>query len=50
MFASIKTEEDPVEKYRNVQFILHLDRLFGRQAALLFLNSFIYEAPELFIS
>ena len=50
MFIAIEQDGDPIEKYRNVQFLLHLDHLFGRQAALVFLNSFIYEAPDLFVT
>lgn len=40
---------DPVDKYRNVQFLLHLYKLFGMENVLIFLNNFIYDAPELFI-
>ena len=49
MFMEIE-DGDPVDKYRNIQFLLHMDKLFGREAVLVFLNHFIYEAPELFIS
>lgn len=40
---------DPVDKYRNIQFLLHLYKLFGMENVLIFLNDFIYDDPELFI-
>lgn len=44
MFLSIDTY-DPLEKYRNVQFLLHMYKLFGLERVLLFLNSFIFDDP-----
>lgn len=49
MFLSIETL-DPIDKYRNIQFLLHMYKLFGLERLLLFLNSFIYDDPELFIT
>jgi hypothetical protein len=41
--------QDPIEKYRNVQFLLHMLKLFGYEKVMLFLTNFIYDEPELFI-
>ena len=42
---------DPIDKYRNVQFLLHMFKLFGPEKTILFLTNFIYdEGAEVFIS
>lgn len=48
MFLAVEVY-DPVDKYRNVQFILHLYKLFGMEKVMLFLTNFIYDDPEFFI-
>lgn len=48
MFISIETF-DQIDKYRNVQFLLHMCQLFGLEKVMLFLTNFIYDDSELFI-
>lgn len=40
---------DLIEKYRNLQFILHLDQLIGREWVIVFLSNLIYEDPDSFL-
>ena len=34
------TVEDPWMKYRNIQFLLHLEKLFGQDEVVLFITQF----------
>lgn len=40
---------DPLEKYRNVQFLLHLTKLIGQKDALVFLFEFYLDNPDIFL-
>lgn len=40
---------DPIDKYRNVQFLLHLLKLLGKEQVIFFLTNFIYDDPDLFL-
>lgn len=41
---------DPLEKYRNVQFLLHLAKLIGVQDVMIFLYEFYMDNPEIFLN
>ncbi len=40
---------DPLEKYRNVQFLLHLVKIIGQKDALVFLFEFYLDNPDIFL-
>jgi hypothetical protein len=40
---------DPLEKYRNIQFLLHLERLIGREGLEHFLKDYYLDEPDLFL-
>ena len=42
-------EIDPLEKYRNIQFLLHLSKLIGRENMMWFINNYLPFDPDLFL-
>ena len=40
---------DPLEKYRNIQFLLHLSGLIGREGMMWFINNYLPFDPDLFL-
>jgi hypothetical protein len=45
----IEAAGDPLEKYRNIQFLLHLEQVTGREGVELFLKDFYLDEPDLFL-
>jgi hypothetical protein len=41
---------DTLDKYRNIQFLLHLSKLIGLENLLIFLNDFYLDNPDLFLN
>lgn len=40
---------DPLEKYRNAQFLLHLAKLIGVKDVMIFLYEFYMDNPDIFL-
>jgi hypothetical protein len=40
---------DPLEKYRNIQFLLHLEKLISREGVERFLREYYLDEPDLFL-
>ena len=45
----LESPGDPLEKYRNIQFLLHLEHVIGREGVELFLRDYYLDEPDLFL-
>ena len=45
----VQLEIDPLEKYRNIQFLLHLEKLIGQERMVWFINNYLPFDPDLFL-